>query len=91
MISKRKYTFKQQVLIKTIDAAEYVAKQTPFIICSGITLLCIVGVQKILNQQTIYNCPSAVSTIVTYPTAIGDSYACVSRMQVYGPPAPLKP
>lgn len=91
MISKRNYTTKQKVLLKAIDAAEYVAKQTPFIICSGVTLLCIVGVQKIINQQTIYNCQLSVSKLVTYPTAVGDSYACVSNMQVYGPPAPLKP
>jgi len=91
MISKRNYTTKQKVLLKAIDVAEYVAKRTPFIICSGITLLCIVGVQKIINQQTIYNCQLSVSKLVTYPTAVGDSYACVSNMQVYGPPAPLKP
>lgn len=91
MISKRNYTTKQKVLLKAIDAAEYVAKQTPFILCSGITLLCIIGVQKIINRQTIYNCQTGISKIVSYPTAIGDSYACVSNMQVYGPPAPLKP
>lgn len=91
MISKRNYTIKQKVLLKAIDAAEYVAQRTPLIICSGVTLLCIVGVQKIINQQTIYNCPLEISKLVTYPTAVGDSYACVSKLEVYGPPAPLKP
>jgi hypothetical protein len=91
MISKRNYTASQKAMLKVIDAAECVAKQTPFILCSGITLLCIIGVQKIINQQTIYNCQTGVSKIISYPTAIGDSYACVSNMQVYGPPAPLKP
>lgn len=78
------------MLLKAIDAAEYIARQTPFILCSGVTLLCIVGVQKIINQQTIYNCPLQISELMTYPTAVGDSYVCVSRKQIYGPPAPLK-
>lgn len=91
MISKRNNTPTQKAMIKVIDAAECVAKQTPFILCSGITLLCIIGVQKIINQQTIYNCPTGISTIVTYPTAVGESYACVSKLQLYGPAQPLKP
>lgn len=78
------------MLLKAIDAAEYVARQTPFILCSGVTLLCIIGVQKIINQQTIYNCQPQISELMTYPTAVGDSYVCVSRKQIYGPPAPLK-
>lgn len=91
MISKRNYTTRQRTLLKVIDFAEYVAKQTPFIICVGITLLCIIGVQKIINQQTIYNCRTEINKIISYPTAIGDSYACVSKMEVYGPPTPIKP
>jgi len=90
VISKKAPTTQQKVLLKAIDAAEYVARQTPFILCSGVTLLCIIGVQKILNQQTIYNCPPQISELMTYPTAVGDSYVCVSRKQIYGPPAPLK-
>lgn len=91
MISKRNYTTRQKAAATVLNAAECVAKRTPFIICSGITLLCIVGVQKIINQQTIYNCPTGISTIITYPTAIGESYACVSKLQLYGPAQPLKP
>jgi hypothetical protein len=91
MISKRNNTITQKAMLKVIDAAECVAKQTPFVLCSGITLLCIIGVQKIINQQTIYNCPTGISTIVTYPTAVGESYACVSKLQLYGPAQPLKP
>ena len=90
MISKRKSTVQQQVLLKAIDAAEYVAKRTPLIICSGVTLLCIIGVQKVINQQVIYNCPLKISVLRTYPTAVGEAYSCVSRLQVYGPPVPLK-
>ena len=89
MISKKVLYTRQKILLKVIDSAEYVAKQTPFILCSGVTLLCIVGVQKIINQRVIYNCPLQVSSLITYPTAVGDSYACVSRKQIYGPPAPL--
>jgi hypothetical protein len=91
MISKRNYTIRQKAMLKVMDVAECVAKQTPFILCSGITLLCIIGVQKIINQQAIYNCPTGVSMIVTYPTAIGESYACVPKLQIYGPPQSLKP
>jgi hypothetical protein len=91
MISKRNYTTKQKVLLAVFDAAEYVAKQTPFILCSGVTLLCVVGVQKLINQRIIYNCKLEVSELISYPTAVGDSYACVSKMMIYGPPVPLKP
>jgi hypothetical protein len=90
MISKKVPTLQQKILIKTLDSAEYVAKQVPFIICSGVTLLCVIGIQKIVNQQTIYNCRTELNALVTYPTAIGESYACVSRLQVYGPPAPIQ-
>lgn len=89
MISKKAHTRQQKILLKAIDAAEYVAKRTPLIICSGITLLCIIGVQKVLNQQTIYRCQLGISKLITYPTAVGDAYACVSRNEIYGPPAPL--
>jgi uncharacterized protein YsxB (DUF464 family) len=89
MISKKNPTKQQKILLALIDGAEAVAKQTPFILCSGITLLSIIGIQKIINQQVIYNCPLNISKLVTYPTAIGDAYTCVSNLQVYGPPAPL--
>jgi uncharacterized protein YsxB (DUF464 family) len=89
MISKKVPTRQQKILLALIDGAESVAKQTPFILCSGITLLSIIGIQKIINQQVLYNCPQNISKLVTYPTAIGDAYSCVSNLQVYGPPAPL--
>jgi len=90
VISKKVPTTQQKMLLKAIDAAEYVARQTPFILCSGVTLLCIIGVQKIINQQTIYNCQPQISELMTYPTAVGDSYVCVSKKQIYGPAAPLR-
>lgn len=91
MISKRNYTARQKALLKALDLAEGAAKQVPFILCIGVTLLCIIGVQKIINQQTIYNCRTEINKIISYPTAVGDSYACVSKMEIYGPPAPVTP
>jgi hypothetical protein len=89
MISKKVQTKQQKILLKLIDGAEIVAKQTPFILCSGITLLSIIGIQKLINNRVIYECPTGVSKIITYPTALGDAYACVSKLEISGPPVPL--
>lgn len=77
-------------MLKAIDAAEYTAKQVPFLICAGITCLSLIGIQKMINRRVIYECPLNISTLMVYPTVLGDSYACISRNAVMGPPMPLK-
>jgi sensor histidine kinase regulating citrate/malate metabolism len=58
---------------------------------TGIGLLGCVALNKVLNKQVLATCNTNLNQIVTLRTAIGDSYGCVSRMVLQGPPAPLKP
>lgn len=53
-------------------------------------LMC-VGMNKMLNARVFQTCDSKLNQIVYVHTAVGDSYGCVSKMVLNGPPAPIKP
>ncbi len=53
-------------------------------------LLC-VGLNKAINARVLATCDSNLYQIVSLKTAVGDSYGCVSRKVLSGPPAPIKP
>jgi hypothetical protein len=51
---------------------------------------CIV-LNKALNNHVLKTCNRNLNQIVYLRTAVGDSYGCVSKMVLNGPPAPIKP
>ena len=53
-------------------------------------LLC-VGLNKTINAKVLQTCDKNLNQIVYLRTAVGDSYGCVSKMVLNGPPAPIKP
>ncbi len=53
-------------------------------------LLC-VGLNKAINARVLETCDRNLNQIIYIKTAVGDSYGCVSRMVLNGPPAPIKP
>lgn len=53
-------------------------------------LLC-VGLNKVINARVLETCDRNLSQIIYIKTAVGDSYGCVSKMVLNGPPAPIKP
>lgn len=46
---------------------------------------------KLLNKHVINTCNTKLNEIVMIKTVVGDTYGCVSKMVLHGPPAPLKP
>jgi hypothetical protein len=66
----------------------------PFVaiaIGTGIGLLGCVALNKAINHRVLKTCNQNLNQIIYIKTAIGDSYGCVSRMVLNGPPAPIKP
>ena len=57
----------------------------------ALALLGCIGLNKAMNQHVLETCDQQLNKIVYMRTALGDSYGCISRNQVYGPPVPLKP
>jgi hypothetical protein len=53
-------------------------------------LLC-VGLNKAINAKVLETCDERLNQIIHIQTAVGDSYGCVSKMVLNGPPAPIKP
>jgi hypothetical protein len=53
-------------------------------------LLC-VGLNKAINARVLQLCDRNLNQIIYVKTAVGDSYGCVSKMVLNGPPAPIKP
>lgn len=57
----------------------------------ALTLLSCIGLNKLMNHHVFETCDRQLYTVVYMKTALGDSYGCVSKKQVYGLPVPLKP
>jgi hypothetical protein len=57
----------------------------------GTGLLFCVALNKSINTRVIKTCNSDLYQIVYIPTAIGDSYGCISRAVLQGPASPIKP
>lgn len=49
------------------------------------------ALNKAINHRVLKNCNQNLNQIIYVRTAIGDSYGCVSRVVLNGPPAPIKP
>ena len=58
---------------------------------TGVGLLGCVALNKAINARVLKTCNQNLNQIVYMQTALGDSYGCVSRKVLYGPPAPIKP
>lgn len=57
----------------------------------GIGALGCVALNKAINDRVLKTCNRNLNQIVYMKTAVGDSYGCVSKMVLNGPPAPIKP
>lgn len=57
----------------------------------GAALAGAIGLNKVMNQHVLETCNRNLNQVVYMKTALGDSYGCVSRMVLNGPPAPIKP
>jgi hypothetical protein len=73
------------------DHKELVYAYTAVMFGTCIGLAACIGLNKILNKHVIATCNTNLNEIVRLKTAVGDSYGCVSKMVLHGPPAPLKP
>lgn len=58
---------------------------------TGIGALGCVALNKAINKHVLETCNRDLYQIVYIKTAVGDSYGCVSKMVLNGPPAPIKP
>lgn len=90
MISKRRLSRRQRILLRTIDMSESLATQVPWILFLGASIVCAVGIHKMVNHHIRSKCDLVLYQLVETPTAFGPAYTCVSRPQYQGPPAPLK-
>lgn len=61
------------------------------ILGTGIGGMLCVGLNKAINARVLNNCDKNLNQIIYMQTAVGDSYGCVSKMVLNGPPAPIKP
>lgn len=90
MISKKVPTPQQRAAMFCIDAAEKVGEAVPYIMTVGLTMLALVINQKVLNSRVYETCPINISVLVMHRTVLGDTLACVSRQEIYGPASPLR-
>ena len=89
MISKKVPTFQQKVLLRCIDVCESIGRNINVVVAVGVTGLALVINQKVLNARTYETCPTTINVLITHRTVLGDAVACVSRVELYGPRAPL--
>jgi hypothetical protein len=57
----------------------------------GAALFGAIALNKVMNHHVIKTCNRDLYQVVYMKTAVGDSYGCISRMVLNGPPAPIKP
>lgn len=57
----------------------------------GIGGLGCIAINKAINNHVLKTCNRNLNQIIYMKTAVGDSYGCVSKMVLSGPPAPIKP
>lgn len=84
MISKRVSDF---VYVQRDLLSAYLA----VIMGVGIGGLGCIALNKAINARILKTCDRNLNQIVYIKTAVGDSYGCVSKMVLFGPPAPIKP
>ena len=53
-------------------------------------LLSVVAINSSLNSSAMKQCRSNLYVLLRTDTGVGPAYQCKSRLQVMGPPAPLK-
>jgi hypothetical protein len=58
---------------------------------AGIGMLGCIALNKSINDNVLKTCNRNLNQIIYIKTAVGDSYGCVSKMVLNGPPAPIKP
>lgn len=73
------------------DHRELIYAYTAVLFGVGAGMFFCVALNKVLNNHVRKTCNTRLNQIVMLKTAVGDSYGCVSKMVLYGPPAPLKP
>lgn len=84
MISKRITKFHRQ-------SNDLVSFYLTIIMGVGIGGLGCIALNKAINARILKTCDRNLNQIVYIKTAVGDSYGCVSKMVLFGPPAPIKP
>lgn len=84
MISKRITKFHRQ-------SNDLVSAYLAVIMGIGIGGLGCIALNKAINARILKTCNRNLNQIVYIKTAVGDSYGCVSKMVLFGPPAPIKP
>ena len=50
-----------------------------------------IALNKAINHRVLATCNRNMNQIIYIKTAVGDSYGCISKMVLSGPPAPIKP
>jgi hypothetical protein len=57
----------------------------------GAALAGAIALNKVMNHHVLETCNRNLNQVIYMKTALGDSYGCVSRMVLNGPPASIKP
>lgn len=57
----------------------------------GSGLISTVAASKVINNHVLSTCDQKLNQIIYIRTILGDTYGCVSKAVLYGPPAPIKP
>ena len=73
------------------DHRELVPTYIAMVLGIGLGSLGCVALNKAINKRVLLTCNQSLYQIVYIKTAVGDSYGCVSKMVLNGPPAPIKP
>lgn len=81
-----------QRIVNFIDAQrEMTPVYLAYILGIGLGGLGCIALNKAINKHVLETCNRNLNQIVYLKTAVGDSYGCVSKMVLNGPPAPIKP
>jgi hypothetical protein len=73
------------------DHRELVPTYIAMVLGIGLGALGCVALNKAINKRVLLTCNQSLYQIVYIKTAVGDSYGCVSKMVLNGPPEPIKP
>lgn len=81
-----------QRIVRIIDEQRYsFPAYIAIIMGMGIGGLGCIALNKAINDRVLKMCNRNLNQIVYMKTAVGDSYGCISKMVLNGPPAPIKP
>ena len=79
-------------IVKLIDEQRYsFPAYIAILLGTGIGGLGCIALNKAINNRVLTTCNRNLNQIVYIKTAVGDSYGCISKMVLNGPPAPIKP